>query len=226
MLPDYHIHTALCNHAEGAPSDYRLWARRQEIPEICFADHAPNPNGYDPKHRMTLAQFSQYREMVDVLQDEGQAPQVLFGIEADYYSGCERFLSHWLPTQGFDFVLGAVHYIDDWGFDNPDKRHVWDSIDVTATWQFAICLVSEKYCGATPGLFFPCFLTPVSSMTIIPSGCLILLVMNLITVFIVVLAFQDESVMNCWVFWYSKPGILALIGSMLFRFPGRIRPLI
>ena len=27
------------------------------IPEICCTDHAPNPHGYDPKHRMELKQF-------------------------------------------------------------------------------------------------------------------------------------------------------------------------
>ena len=44
-----------------------------------------------------------------------QTPQVLFGIEADYYRGCETFLGKWLEVQDFDLVLGSVHFIDDWG---------------------------------------------------------------------------------------------------------------
>ncbi len=134
MLPDYHIHTALCRHAGGEPSDYRLAAASRRVPEICFTEHAPNPDGYDPAHRMELGQFPRYREAVAAVQKGGE-PRVLFGIEADYYEGCEAFLRPWLEGQGFDFVLGSVHFIDGWGFDNPEERHIWDSVDVAATWR-------------------------------------------------------------------------------------------
>jgi histidinol-phosphatase (PHP family) len=133
-LPDYHIHTILCKHAEGNPADYRRAARKQKIPEICFSDHCPNPDGYDPAHRMEMKKFETYRDMVSRLQD-GEPPNVLFGIEADYYEGFEIFLREWIPAQEFDFVLGAVHYIENWGFDNPAQRHVWDSVDVKETWR-------------------------------------------------------------------------------------------
>ncbi len=134
MPPDYHIHTDLCKHASGPPSDYRSEAQGKKIASICFTDHAPNPDEYDPAHRMELSQFSIYRDMINSLED-GNVPSVLFGIEADYYDGCERFLGEWLPAQGFDLVLGSVHFIEGWGFDNPEQRHVWDSVDVTATWR-------------------------------------------------------------------------------------------
>lgn len=149
MLPDYHLHTALCKHAEGEVADYKTAARRQKIPEVCFTDHVPSPDGYDPAHRMELKQASSYRSMIAGLQD-GEPPSVLYGIEADYYNGCNTFLREWLPGQDFDFVLGAVHYIDDWGFDNPSQRHIWDSVDVTATWQKYFELVGEL---ADSGLF-------------------------------------------------------------------------
>lgn len=134
MLPDYHIHTILCKHATGDVVDYRASAKRLDIPEICFTDHAPSPDGYDAGYRMDMTQISPYTSMVAGLQD-GEAPDVLLGIEADYYEGCETFLREWLPAQNFDFILGSVHYIEDWGFDNPIHRHIWDSVDVTNTWR-------------------------------------------------------------------------------------------
>jgi len=133
-LPDYHIHTILCKHAKGKIADYRTAAKKNGITEICFSDHCPNPDGYDPDHRMEMKKFETYRDMVSRLQD-GKPPTVLFGIEADYYEGCEVFLREWLATQQFDFVLGSIHYIEDWGFDNPSQRHVWDSVDVKETWR-------------------------------------------------------------------------------------------
>jgi len=149
MLPDYHIHTILCKHAKGDVSDYRASADLAEIPEICFADHAPSPDGYDTDYRMDMTQFNTYRSMVANLQD-GKIPRVLFGIEADYYDGCESFLREWLPDQKFDFILGSVHYIENWGFDNPVNRHIWDSVDVTTTWRKYFDLIGKL---ADSGLF-------------------------------------------------------------------------
>jgi len=142
MLPDYHIHTKLCQHAEGEASAFRARAMDLELPEICFTDHAPNPDGYDPTNRMRLDQFPIYRAMVADLACTNQS-MVLFGVEADYYVGCERFLRDWLPRQEFDLVIGSVHYIDNWGFDNPDERHVWDSVDVTNTWRTYFNLIGK-----------------------------------------------------------------------------------
>ena len=134
MLPDYHIHTALCKHATGDVAEYRSEAKKQGIPVICFSDHAPNPDGYYLAHRMELDQFPAYKEMIENLQD-GKTPEVLLGMEIEYYKGCERFLREWLPAQKFDFVIGSVHFIEDWGFDHPEQRHVWDSADITVTWR-------------------------------------------------------------------------------------------
>ena len=133
-LPDYHTHTPLCNHAVGAPAEYKLEAARQGIPEICFTDHAPATEGYDPHHRMTKDEFPSYQRMITAIQ-EPQPPTVGFGIEADYYPAGVDFLKSWLPTHPFDLVLGSVHCIDNWGFDDPDERHVWETKGVTAVWE-------------------------------------------------------------------------------------------
>ena len=142
MLPDYHLHTALCKHAHGDVGAFADAARARNVPEICFTDHAPNPHGYDPMHRMELAQFPKYLSMINALQDDPELP-VLLGIEADYYAGCEEFLREWLPRQGFDLVLGSIHYIGEWGFDNPSELPAWDSVDVNGVWKAYFGLVEK-----------------------------------------------------------------------------------
>lgn len=142
MLPDYHIHTLLCRHAEGEASAFCARAAKLDLPELCFTDHVPNPDGYDPVNRMRLDQFALYQSMVSDLA-RAEQPLVLFGIETDYYAGCERFLNEWLPRQAFDLVLGSVHYLDTWGFDNPEERHVWDAVDVTQTWRNYFQLIGK-----------------------------------------------------------------------------------
>ncbi len=143
MIPDYHTHTPLCRHAEGEMEEFLEAARRKQMPEICFTDHAPNPDDYDPKHRMKVDEFESYQEKVSSLAAASTGPAVLFGIEADYYNGCERFLRKWLPRHKFDLVIGSIHYINNWGFDNPDEREVWDNVDVASTWREYFDLVGR-----------------------------------------------------------------------------------
>lgn len=141
-LPDYHIHTPLCKHAEGDPAEFVSKARSLGLPEICFTDHCPFPDGYDKVHRMEPDQFSLYRKITSAL-DEASGPHVLFGIEADYYEGCETYLADWLRRQSFDLVLGSVHFIGNWGFDDPDQKGRWKSIDVKTAWKEYFALLSR-----------------------------------------------------------------------------------
>ncbi|MFA7160138.1 MAG: histidinol-phosphatase HisJ family protein [Kiritimatiellia bacterium] len=143
MIPDYHIHTPLCKHAEGSMKEFLAAAIRCGLPEMCFTDHAPNPDNYDARHRMSVGEFESYKAEVASLAAPAGKTRVLFGVEADYYHGCERFLRKWLPHHSLDLVIGSIHYIKSWGFDNPDERQVWDSVDVAGTWREYFDLVGK-----------------------------------------------------------------------------------
>jgi len=142
MVADYHIHTTLCKHARGAVPAYHAAARTAGLPELGFADHAPAPDGYDAACRMTIAEFPRYQAMVSELPRDPAQP-VRFGIEADYYEGGVPFLERWLPAQEFDFVLGSIHYIGDWPFDNPDAMDRWESADIQGVWTAYFELVAK-----------------------------------------------------------------------------------
>ncbi|CAM2916471.1 histidinol phosphate phosphatase domain-containing protein [Paenibacillus sediminis] len=44
------------------------------------------------------------------------------GIEADYFPGGEEELKELLGEVEWDYVIGSVHYMYGWGFDNPDTQ--------------------------------------------------------------------------------------------------------
>jgi histidinol-phosphatase (PHP family) len=141
-VPDYHMHTPLCKHAVGTPVEYARYAAATGLAEICFTDHAPAPDGFDAECRMTLDQYPEYRTAV---AGAAQTPglRVLCGIEADYYAGAADFLRDWLAAQSFDLVLGSVHYIHDWAFDDEKKAAQWDRADLAATWETYFRLVAQ-----------------------------------------------------------------------------------
>ena len=123
MLPDLHVHTARCGHAQGVPKDYLACARRLGLAYLGFADHLPlywlPPEERDRGLAMPEEELPGYVEEVLSLKGRVGGVAVALGIEADYIPGFEERLRKLLSKHPFDYVLGAVHFIDGWGFDNP-----------------------------------------------------------------------------------------------------------
>lgn len=141
LLPaDTHIHTALCHHAQGMPLDYARTAFAKGLPEICITDHVPAPGGYDANSRMEAHEFPAYLESV-ALAGVAFPDRVKLGIEADYYPGCETYLPDFLAATPFDLVLGSVHFIADWGFDNPATLERWRVADLRQVWKQYLDLI-------------------------------------------------------------------------------------
>jgi histidinol-phosphatase (PHP family) len=145
-VPDYHIHTYLCKHAAKCPQEYLEQARAKNLLEIGFADHAPSFAGFDPRSRMAVEQFSIYQNIIAEAKALNIIP-VKYGIEADYYSGCEVVLRDWIMAQEFDYVLGSVHFIGAFGgkYATADlnQRERWAFVDAKTVWQKYFAQVLE-----------------------------------------------------------------------------------
>ena len=126
MLLDYHVHTFLCKHASGTPDEYVETAIRNGIAEIGFSDDCPWPSGFDPKYRMMASEFDSYRKIIAELNKKyADAVKVKFGLEVDWVPGRMDEVFHNLDKEGFDYLIGSVHYTDEFPFDNPDSVEKW-----------------------------------------------------------------------------------------------------
>ncbi len=54
------------------------------------------------------------------------------GIEADYFIGGEMELTSLLADHPWDYVIGSVHFVDGWGFDNPQTEHLFKQMNPQA----------------------------------------------------------------------------------------------
>ncbi|SMB94590.1 histidinol-phosphatase HisJ [Deinococcus hopiensis] len=121
LLFDSHMHTPLCGHANGHPREYAQAALDAGLAGICFTDHMPMPAWYDAPWRMRLDQLAEYVDTVREVQAEYAGRlEVRLGLEADFHPGTERFVERVLNMCAWDYVIGSVHYIGAWGFDNPE----------------------------------------------------------------------------------------------------------
>jgi histidinol-phosphatase (PHP family) len=146
---DLHVHTARCRHAEGSVSDYVAAAERAGVSVLAFTDHLPLPDGYDAGYAMPPAELPDYVAEVREAAATASA-EVLCGVEADWLPSRAGEVAALLGSQRFDVVLGSVHFVDDWAFDDPaltDRYAEW-SIDELWDRYFA-----EVAAAAASGLF-------------------------------------------------------------------------
>ncbi len=133
MLPyaDYHMHTPLCGHAVGAPEEYVKQAIKIGLKEIGFSDHAPMVHKPMPGITMTMDELPKYHAMIhDVQKRFASQLSIKLGIEADFLPGYENKTKAMLESYPYDYVIGSVHFIDDWAFDDPACREYWKVHDV------------------------------------------------------------------------------------------------
>jgi histidinol-phosphatase (PHP family) len=131
MIVDLHNHTKLCNHAEGEIYEYIEKAIECGVKYFGFSDHAPMD--YDPKYRMSLMQMQKYE--IDVLKAKENYKdkiEILLGYEVDYLKG---HMDDKVLNSNVDYLIGSVHFIDGWGFDNPEFIGKYKHQDIDEIWQ-------------------------------------------------------------------------------------------
>jgi histidinol-phosphatase (PHP family) len=135
MLPDYHMHTRLCRHAEGEPRDYAAHAARIGLKEIGFSDHAPMPEDNFDNWRMNRSQLDEYVEWVRRAQHDFPQLTIRLGLELDYIPGLESWIRELAGLHSWDYLIGSVHYVKSgWEVDNPEKRAEWNNQDPREVW--------------------------------------------------------------------------------------------
>ena len=146
MIVDLHNHTPLCNHAEGSIEEYVNAAIQKGTQIFGFSDHAPMD--FDPQYRMKFEDMQEYEaHVLEAKEKYKDKITILLGYEVDYLKGHmdERVLN-----AAVDYLIGSVHFIDGWGFDNPEFIGRYESEDIDEIWQKYFDTIEEM---AKSGLF-------------------------------------------------------------------------
>jgi len=150
-VPDYHMHTPRCNHATGAVVDYAAAAIAAGLTEIGMSDHSPMPGDFDKAWRMDRSELENYLQEVEQVRDTfSDRLTIRIGLEADFHPGTENYVENMIAAYDWDYVIGSVHYIGDWGFDNPDCIQIWDTWHIEDAYAAYFDLVAES---AATGMF-------------------------------------------------------------------------
>ena len=128
---DLHNHTTRCNHAEGTIDEYVQKAIALGIDIYGFSEHAPMD--FDEGYRLSFKEMTDYKN--DILTAKKKYKddiEILLGYEVDWLPGHmdERVLN-----AKVDYLIGSVHFIDKWSFDNPEFIGGWKERDIDEIWQ-------------------------------------------------------------------------------------------
>ncbi len=116
--------------------DYAEVALRCGLHEIGISDHSPMPHGFDAEWRMDESELDSYLDEVHHVQT-AMRPRGLIvrcGLEADFHPTGVAYIQDLLTYHAWDYVIGSVHFIDQWGFDNPDDQAGWEQWNLAEAW--------------------------------------------------------------------------------------------
>jgi histidinol-phosphatase (PHP family) len=131
MRVDLHNHTPLCNHATGSISSFIEKAISLGIDVYGFADHGPMD--FEPEYRMTYEQQPLYeKEVLEAKSFYKDKIEILLGYEVDFLP---PYTNYALSHPSIDYLIGSVHFIDLWGFDNPEYLGSYTQKDAHQTWK-------------------------------------------------------------------------------------------
>lgn len=148
---DYHMHTPLCRHAVGQPTEYAAQALARGLTEIGFSDHSPMADDDFDNWRMFHRQLGQYVAEVEEARRAHPSLKILLALEVDYLPGQEDWIRELAAFHPWDYFIGSVHYVSNsWDIDNPSKLSEWRKHDAFEVWSMYFDRLTQ---AAESGLF-------------------------------------------------------------------------
>lgn len=154
-LIDCHVHTELSGHGSGTVAQAVSAAVFKGLSGLILTEHLPLPDGIDPDNHISMPIDAIGRYAAEVSEWAGRARdvQVIVGAEADWIPGREEEMNTIRSaalSAGVSVLLGSVHFLDGWAFDDPHHVQEWEGRDVDEVWSRYF----EMWCGAaSSGLF-------------------------------------------------------------------------
>jgi histidinol-phosphatase (PHP family) len=141
-LTDCHIHTERCGHAVGTVDDYVSAAVKGGLVGIAITEHLPMPAGMDPNSEVSMpaCDLEDYLVEVDLARNRYPEIEIVTGVEVDYLPDRMDEVRATLEdakkrSDGARFVLGSVHLLGGWTFDDPRTAESWESRSVDQVWE-------------------------------------------------------------------------------------------
>ncbi|MDO4291298.1 MAG: histidinol-phosphatase HisJ family protein [Eggerthellaceae bacterium] len=127
-LINTHCHSKYCGHGAGEVEEYAAAAEAAGITTLAFTEHYPLSPAFDPDEYLSVtpANLPRYLDAVDQARRDHPKLEIVCGVEMDYLGDTEDRSITSSDLEPFALILGSVHFIDGWAFDDPAQRGRWE----------------------------------------------------------------------------------------------------
>jgi histidinol-phosphatase (PHP family) len=116
--------------------EYIKEAIKKGITIYGFSDHAPME--FDYKYRMGFEEMDIYEGWIDNLKQKYNI-KILKGYEVDFTPVVDKRVL----DRDVDYFIGSIHFLDNWGFDNPEFLSMWNERDIDDVYKEYFSLVEK-----------------------------------------------------------------------------------
>lgn len=151
-LVSQHNHTNLTGHGEGSIGELAAWAHRVGMKNIAVTEHYPLSADFDPDNYISMPRSALEHYRRDVLSQRELYPdmEVVLGCELDWLGSDEDRTFAPDEFDCFDLIIGSVHFVDAWPFDDPAQRGHWDELGPDAIWRRYFEIWCEAVTSSAP----------------------------------------------------------------------------
>lgn len=132
-----HTHTCFTNHGEGTVEELVSAAAAAGISTIAVTEHFPLTDAFDPQSYLAMPadRVGEYLAAIEAARAAHPEMEIIAGCELDWLGDDEDRVFAEDDFSPFDLVLGSVHFVDRWPFDDPAQRGRWDEVGADAIWR-------------------------------------------------------------------------------------------
>lgn len=122
-----HTHTVYSGHGHGTVEELVAAAVEVGVTTLAITEHYPLSDAMDPTHTVSLSQDEEPRYLCEIEAQRALSLPIdlVCGCEVDWLGAQEDRVftqESWAP---YAWILGSVHYLDGWAFDDPALVDTW-----------------------------------------------------------------------------------------------------
>ncbi|MFC4324133.1 histidinol-phosphatase [Litchfieldia salsa] len=139
MLTDYHNHLERGTLTLDYLKQFTDEAEKKKIEHFGISEHAYH--FYQTKNILSNPwvderRFYDMKDYVELFKQAwNQQINVKMSIEMDYTPGKHKEMKEFIDSYDFDYVIGSIHWVDDFGIDLAEFRKEWDRRDLFVTYE-------------------------------------------------------------------------------------------
>lgn len=130
-LINTHSHTGFCGHGEGSVDELVSAAVAAGITTLGITEHYPLSDAFDPTAYLSMpsSRIEEYLAAIEAAREDNPGIELITGCELDWLGADEDREIAEASLAPFRLILGSVHFVDAWPFDDPSQRGRWDEPD-------------------------------------------------------------------------------------------------